>query len=168
MAEAEPSPRPTPTFLEVMCQRSGKTRRFAVGTDSGFALSLINGGLDRSKPLASHIEAFKEGEEPIAFGPKSDLVDYGHGWKLRTVLEPDFDCGGIPKGEGTPQVTARIRQVTSPDSSHLGEKVLLPVISFLYIGKIIVVFVLMLVLGAIFTLALENLPQLILFFKSSV
>lgn len=77
-----------------MCQRSGKTRRFAVGTDSGFALSLINGGLDRSKPLATHIEAFKEGEEPIAFGPKSDLVDYGHGWKLRTVLEPDFDCGG--------------------------------------------------------------------------
>lgn len=77
-----------------MCQRSGKTRRFAVGTDSGFALSLINRGLDRSKPLASHIEAFKEGEEPIAFGPKSDLEDYGHGWKLRTVLEPDFDCGG--------------------------------------------------------------------------
>lgn len=36
-----------------------------------------------------------------------------------------------------------------------------PVISFLYVGKIVLAFALIFVLGAIFTLALENLPRLI-------
>jgi len=81
-------------FLEVKCKSSGKTRRFAIGTDAGFALSLINRRLETDKPLALHIEAFKEGEEPIAFGPNSALVDYGHGWKLQTVMELDFDYAG--------------------------------------------------------------------------
>ena len=52
-------------------------------------MNLINkkleaeGGLEIS--LASHIEAVKEGEEPVSFGPNSLLVDYGPGWKLQTV-----------------------------------------------------------------------------------
>ncbi|KAK2979875.1 hypothetical protein RJ640_024376 [Escallonia rubra] len=40
-----------------------------------------------SVPLALHIEALKEGEEPVSFGPNSVLVDYGDGWKLQTVTE---------------------------------------------------------------------------------
>lgn len=72
--------------MEVVCTSSGKVRRFAAGTDAGFALNLINKKLDGGIPLASHIEAVKEGEgEPISFGPNSVLVDYGSGWKLQTV-----------------------------------------------------------------------------------
>ncbi|KAG6642812.1 uncharacterized protein LOC122277724 [Carya illinoinensis] len=163
MAETKSAPRSPPTFLEVLCKSSGKTRRFAVGTDARFAVSLINGRLDRGtgKPLASYIEAFKEGEEPIAFGPNSVLVDYGHSWKLQTATEPDLTYPGVPKGVGVRPVTTRISTVTIPDSSN-------PAISFSYVGKIILAFILIFVLGAIFTLALENLPRLILFVKSSM
>ncbi|KAL5716405.1 hypothetical protein ACHQM5_018103 [Ranunculus cassubicifolius] len=70
-------------FLEILCKNSGKIRRFAKGTDSQFALELINEKL--STPLASYIEAVKDGEEPINFGPKSILIDYGNGWKLQTA-----------------------------------------------------------------------------------
>ncbi|KAG2689962.1 hypothetical protein I3760_09G164800 [Carya illinoinensis] len=114
MAETKSAPRSPPTFLEVLCKSSGKTRRFAVGTDARFAVSLINGRLDRGtgKPLASYIEAFKEGEEPIAFGPNSVLVDYGHGWKLQTATEPDLTYPGVPKGVGVRPVTTRISTVT--------------------------------------------------------
>ena len=48
------------------------------------------------------------------------------------------------------------------------ERTAKPVISSVYIGKIILAFILIFVLGAIFTLALENLPRLILFIKSSM
>ncbi|OVA11557.1 hypothetical protein BVC80_1017g15 [Macleaya cordata] len=74
-------------FLEVTCKSSGKVRRFAGGTESRFALYLINKKLDIGLPPALYIEAVKEGEEPVNFGPTSVLVDYGHGWKLQTVTE---------------------------------------------------------------------------------
>lgn len=74
-------------------------RRFAAGTDAGFAVSLINKKLlldnisaksSRSSPqLASHIEAVKPGhdsEEPISFGPTASLVNYGSPWILQTVV----------------------------------------------------------------------------------
>lgn len=64
-------------------------RRFARGTEAGFAVSLINKKLGLGDPLAVHIEAFKEGEEPISFGPSSALVDYGNGWRLQTVSQVD-------------------------------------------------------------------------------
>ncbi|KAM1838798.1 hypothetical protein ACFX13_013973 [Malus domestica] len=96
MDEAQP-PTPTP-FLEVKCQSSGMTRRFAMGTEAGFAVSLINKKLGAGDPLALHIEAVKEGEEPISFGPSSALVDYGSGWRLQTVTQLDSpEFGG---GEG--------------------------------------------------------------------
>ena len=41
-------------------------------------------------PSALHIEALKDGEEPIAFGPNSLLVNYGDGWNLETVTDLDF------------------------------------------------------------------------------
>ncbi|KAK4581415.1 hypothetical protein RGQ29_024887 [Quercus rubra] len=178
MAEeaAEPAPHPPPTFIEVKCRSSGKTRRFAVGTDAGFALSLINRTLmgvatatatATPPPLALHIEAFKEKEEPIAFGPNSLLVQYGHGWQLQTRTELDFDYP-VPKGVRFRPLTTRISTVKGTDGSHPVERTAKPVISSVYIGKIILAFILIFVLGAIFTLALENLPRLILFIKSSM
>ena len=93
-------------FLEVVCQSSGKKSRFAAGTKAGFAVFLINKKLGIGFPLALHIEAVKEGEEPISFGPEAVLVNYGNGWKLQTVTEVDFP--GIGKGEGVRGVSTPI------------------------------------------------------------
>ncbi|XP_057787497.1 uncharacterized protein LOC131004758 isoform X1 [Salvia miltiorrhiza] len=41
-------------------------------------------------------------------------------------------------------------------------------ISLLYIGKILLAFLLLFVIGAVFTLFLENLPQIILYINSSI
>lgn len=71
--------------MEVSCRSSGKSRRFAVGTEAGFALNMINQKLGSGAQPALHIEAVKEGEEPVSFGPNSVLVNYGEGWKLQTV-----------------------------------------------------------------------------------
>ena len=60
-----------------------------MGTEAGFALNLINRKLDDGSPQALYIEAVKEEEEPINFGPKSVLISYGHGWKLQTVIEAE-------------------------------------------------------------------------------
>lgn len=86
-------------FLEVICKSSDKPRRFAAGTEAGFAVSLINKKLgDGVKPLALYIEAAKEGEEPVAFGPNSVLVDYGAGWRLQTVTDEVDRAGSSDHG----------------------------------------------------------------------
>ncbi|KAF3445454.1 hypothetical protein FNV43_RR10630 [Rhamnella rubrinervis] len=170
-AEAEAPHSAAPPFLEVKCKSSGKTRRFAEGTDAGFAVSLMNRKLDNGAPKALLIEAIKEGEEPISFGPNSLLVDYGVEWKLHTVTEVDFAGAGIGNGEGLVRPrTVRVGNVNGSEASHLqlGKKVPKPAISFVYIAKIVVAFVLMFVLGAIFTIALENLPSLVQFLSSSM
>jgi hypothetical protein len=82
-------------FLEVKCRSSGKIRRFAQGTESRFALRVINSKLESGDPLALCIAAIKEGEEPIIFGPSAPLANYGDGWKLETLVndgttEPSF------------------------------------------------------------------------------
>ena len=77
-------------FLEVTCRSSGKKTRYAAGTKSSFAVNLINRKLDLGTPLALHIEAVKEDEEPVNFGPDAVLVDYGTGWKLQTVTEVNY------------------------------------------------------------------------------
>ena len=77
-------------FVEVICKSSGRTRQFAAGTEAGFAIYLINKKLDTGVPLALHIEAVKEGKEPVSFSPNAVLVDYGDGWKLETVTEVEF------------------------------------------------------------------------------
>ncbi|CAA2985704.1 Hypothetical predicted protein [Olea europaea subsp. europaea] len=99
------NPQRYPSFVEVICKSSGKTRRFAVDTDAGFAVNLINkklrsdvsGGDGGNIPLASYIEAVKEGEEeePISFGPRSVLADYGPGWRLQTVVQQNDDVTGV-------------------------------------------------------------------------
>lgn len=74
-------------FLEVTCRSSGKVWRFAAGTEAGFAVYLINRRQQDRTPPAFLIEAVKEGEEPVNFGPKAALANYGEGWKLKTATE---------------------------------------------------------------------------------
>lgn len=74
-------------FLEIACKSSGKVRRFAAGTEARFALYSINRKLTAGTLPALYIEAVKEGEEPVIFGPRTVLVNYGRGWKLQTVTE---------------------------------------------------------------------------------
>ncbi|CAA0837344.1 Unknown protein [Striga hermonthica] len=154
-------------FLEVLCKTSGKIRRFSIGTEAGFAVNLINKKLMNDSDgvenvlLASHIEAVKEGEveeEPVSFGHSSVLVDYGPDWKLRTALESKDHMGTRRLRKASAKATNDQCSVTKNESA----------ISILYIGKILLAFLLIFVIGAIFTLALENLPRFILFINSSV
>ncbi|XP_061945557.1 uncharacterized protein LOC133669439 isoform X4 [Populus nigra] len=146
-------------FLEVICKSLGKTSRFAAGTKAGFAVSLINRKLDVGAPFVLHIEAVKDGEEPISFGPDAVLVDYGNDWKLQTFTVLDY--GGVRQAEHFQQIPKQ-----RSDGSRPAMTATKPGISFLYMAKILVAFVLLFVLGASFTLALENLPRLILFINS--
>ncbi|XP_051149080.1 uncharacterized protein LOC127263855 [Andrographis paniculata] len=159
-----------PTFLEVICKCSGKIRRFSVGTEAGFAVNLMNkklisdGGMNIS--LATYIEAFKEGEEPISFGPSSLLVDYGSGWKLQTVVD----------SQGNREAHTRQVQKESPkgtyDSKSRGSgnqnSKIQSGFTLVYMGKILLAFLFMFIFGAIVTLGLENLPHLILYINSLV
>ncbi|XP_052302626.1 uncharacterized protein LOC7482379 isoform X7 [Populus trichocarpa] len=153
------SPPPPPPFLEVICKSLGKTSRFAAGTKAGFAVSLINRKLDVGAPFVLHIEAVKDGEEPISFGPDAVLVDYGNDWKLQTFTVLDYV--GVRQAEHFQRIPKQ-----SSDGSRPAKTATNPGISFLYMAKILVAFVLLFVLGASFTLALENLPRLILFINS--
>ncbi|KAL5834960.1 hypothetical protein ACOSQ3_014550 [Xanthoceras sorbifolium] len=169
MAEEKSSkvnfPQPPP-FLQVECKISGKKIRYAAGTKAGFAVNLINQKLVFGQPLALHIEAVKEGEEPVSFGPEAVLVDYGDGWKLQTVTQADFY--GISKGEGVGPIPERIAGVMGYEGVRPIKRISKGGISGLYIGKILLAFMLMFVLGALFTVALENLPTFILFMNSSM
>ncbi|KAG5232870.1 maltase-glucoamylase, intestinal protein [Salix suchowensis] len=150
-----PPPPPPPPVLEVICKGLGKTSRFAAGTKAGFAVSLINRKLDIGSPFVLHIEAVKDREEPISFGPDAVLVDYGNGWKLQTVTVLDYGEERQGREERQKMRERETRETASK-----------PDISFLYMAKILVAFVMLFVLGAGFTIALENLPKLILFINS--
>ncbi|KAL3632674.1 hypothetical protein CASFOL_025658 [Castilleja foliolosa] len=176
MAEAKDDsevkqPNPPPPFLEVLCKSSGKIRRFSVGTEAGFAVNLINkkllnesGGGGENVLMASYIEAVKEEEEHVSFGHSSLLVDYGPGWKLQTVCESHGDKQGAQFG------TTRVRKVSSKgiDDPLSMRRKQTPPISFVYISKILLALLLIFAFGAVFTLALDNLPQLILYINSSL
>ncbi|KAL8489032.1 hypothetical protein ACS0TY_024610 [Phlomoides rotata] len=159
--------RPLP-FLEVVCQSSGKIRRFSAGTEAGFAVNSINKKLlsdcggGRIVLPATHIEAVKEGEleEPITFGPNSLLVDYGTGWKLQTVIDSNGDGGGVHIG------TTRSKNPSSANGNGAPHSTTRP-LSLIYVGKILLAFLMIFVLGAAFTLLLENLPRLILYINES-
>ncbi|GAB2288847.1 hypothetical protein Dimus_023156 [Dionaea muscipula] len=156
---------PTAVFLEVLCRSSGKVRRFAPGVKAGFASSLINLKLEPGVPFCLYIEAIKEGEEPISFGPDSVLVIYGNGWKLQTVI----DSKGSKRVVDRPVAPTKA-DTQGPNPSLSGKKAQAPqsVVSLSYIGKILVVFGFMFLLAGIFSLALENLPRLISFINSSL
>ncbi|CAH8354264.1 unnamed protein product [Eruca vesicaria subsp. sativa] len=156
-----------PPFVEVFCEISGKDYRFTAETKAEFAVSVINRKLGSSKSKAVYIEAAKEGEEPISFGDGASLVSYGHGWRLKTVTD-DSHLPGTEK-EGTFQ-----RQF--PSGLSTGSKYSKPAKamkaevegdqSLKYIGRIMFAFVLMFILGGLFTVALENLPRLIVLFNN--
>ena len=76
-------------FLEVTCRSSGKVRRFSAGTTARYALHAINRKLEPGAPPALHVEAVRDGEEPVSFGPSAALADYGRGWRLQTVTAQD-------------------------------------------------------------------------------
>lgn len=73
--------------MEVFCRSSGKIRRFAAGTTAGYALLVINRKLDVGAAPGLRIEALREGEEPVVFGPTAALVNYGKGWKLQSITD---------------------------------------------------------------------------------
>ncbi|KAE8660046.1 Cationic amino acid transporter 2 isoform 1 [Hibiscus syriacus] len=162
-AEEVNSPQPPPYF-EVSCKISGKKTRFAPGTNAGFAVSLINRKLGIGAPVALYIESVKEGEEPIVFGPEAVLVNYGNGWNLQTVSDMDFSGIGMPE---------RLREVPTPipngkkiDGSHSTKTISEQGINFVYIAKVLLAFVMMFMLGGVFMLALDSLPELILLLDS--
>ncbi|TKY46333.1 hypothetical protein E2542_SST28371 [Spatholobus suberectus] len=157
-------PPPRPQYVEVNCRSSGKTRRFAAGTDAAFAVALINRMLKGTVAVASHIEAVKDGEEPIAFGPTSLISNFGEGWKLQTVTLTDLSSE-VGKGQFQQmamQAPGLVSGVPGPARGVSNP------ISFVYLVRIIFAFILIFVLGAIFTLFLNNLPAFILFLKSIV
>ncbi|KAK2638250.1 hypothetical protein Ddye_026045 [Dipteronia dyeriana] len=157
-------PQPPP-FLEVECKISGKTSRYAAGTKAGFAVNLINKKLNCARPLALHIEAVKQGEEPVSFGPDALLVDYGDGWKMQSVTLLDFTATW--KGEGVVPIPERIPEAMDYEGGCPMYRISKRGISAVYIGKILLAFLLMFVLGALFRVALENLPKFILFVNNS-
>lgn len=160
------TPSPQPQYVEVSCRSSGKTRRFAAGTDAGFAVELMNRKLNGTvaAALAFHIEAVKEGEVPIAFGPNSILCNFGQGWKLQTVT---FAHLSQEVANGQFQQTPMQTPGPVPGAPGPARRVSNP-ISFVYFVKIMLAFILIFVLGAIFTLFLDNLPEFISFLKSII
>ncbi|CAK9879149.1 unnamed protein product [Sphagnum jensenii] len=82
----------------------GLPRRFAPGTRSSFAVDRFNKQLvDAVKPVVC-VEACKDGEDPIEFGPEAELIA-PCSWDLRVVQEAPFapiSAGDkIPNGELT-------------------------------------------------------------------
>ncbi|KAG0556261.1 hypothetical protein M758_11G038200 [Ceratodon purpureus] len=76
-------------FVEVIGP-DGKKKRFANGTRAGFAVERFNKLIPNdSKPVVC-IQAYKEGEEPIEFGPDVELILYDTAWVLQSVSEYVF------------------------------------------------------------------------------
>ncbi|CAJ2637290.1 unnamed protein product [Trifolium pratense] len=153
----------SPPYLEVNCKTSGQILRFAPGTEAGFAVTLINRKLKGKVPLATHIEAVKDGkeEETIAFGPNAILSNFGQNWKLQTVHSSEEQRN--EHIQGMARQTSPRKHVSSVPR---GESKVPDQINSVYIVKIVLAFILIFVLGAIFTLFLDNLPELIVFVKS--
>ncbi|XP_073277397.1 uncharacterized protein [Primulina huaijiensis] len=178
-------PQAHPPFVEVECRSSGKVLRFSSGTEAGFAVNLINKRLLKDNDsdsfenvtLVSHIEAVKEGEEePVGFGPNSVLAKYGPAWKLQTVEHSYGDKWVHIEPARVRKVSAkylqRLPNALVPEQglvdSHSARSKPQSRISFMYVGKILLTFVLLFMLGAVFTMVLENLPRFILYINSSV
>ncbi|KAG6427876.1 hypothetical protein SASPL_112123 [Salvia splendens] len=88
---------------------------------------------------------------------------YAHVMLLCVVLNAVFRSYIVIASENSNEP----KHKTQTDGSHpMTEKRSSP-ISFVYIGKILFAFLLLFVIGAVFTLFLENLPQLILYINSS-
>lgn len=74
------------------CWPDGVKKRFAPGTKAAFAVERFNCQLrDPALPVVC-IVAYKDGEDPIEFGPDVELVVYDESWTLKTLRE---GTGGI-------------------------------------------------------------------------
>nr|GEW02077.1 serine hydroxymethyltransferase [Tanacetum cinerariifolium] len=178
-SEVKPPPLPSsslpPSYLEVKCTSTKKVRRFSVGTEAAFALKVINAKIgDEGLPMGLYIEAVKDGEESVSFGPNSVLVSYGDGWKLQTVMHAcrvlmySNHAGGgararpsirTPKHESSPLGMDELQSTKGLLPSNIGPD---------YIWKVLLAFVFLFVFGAVFTLALENLPKFLIYINSSI
>ncbi|XP_072978998.1 uncharacterized protein [Typha angustifolia] len=161
--EGQEMPQPSqPQFLEVSCKTSKKVRRFAAGTEARHALYMINRKLTGAPP-ALYIEAIKEGEEPVSFGPNAILVNYGKGWKLQTVTEEGdgeaYSSKLLPNTMKQPEFQSVQKEPTAGFT---------PIFTLEYLGKLLFAFVFIFLLGGIFTFFLESLPWLISYFSSDV
>ncbi|RLN38968.1 uncharacterized protein C2845_PM01G28200 [Panicum miliaceum] len=136
-----------PPFLEVTCRSSGKVRRFAAGTTARYALHAINRKLDPGALPALHVEAFKDGEEPVSFGPSAALADYGRGWRLQTVTAQDAQRADTKRGGTQAAVDSVARETTRSTS--------------VYVAKIVLAFVFIFLLGGLFTYMLEVVPDML-------
>ncbi|KAI4984861.1 hypothetical protein ZWY2020_017491 [Hordeum vulgare] len=132
-------------------QELRRVRRFAAGTTARYALHAVNRKLAPGSPAALHVEAAKEGEEPVCFGPTAPLADYGRGWRLQTVTEQDahhhVPPPPPPGGEGK---GARERELLRKKGASV------------YLAKIRLAFVFLFLLGGLFTYLLETIPDMIL------
>nr|CAB3498212.1 unnamed protein product [Digitaria exilis] len=144
-ASGPPTP-PPPPFLEVTCRSSGKVRRFAAGTTARYAMHAINRKLEPGGPPALHVEAVRDGEEPVSFGPSAALADYGRGWRLQTVTAQD--APGIHHAD-MKQAEKYSVATETPRSTYA------------YIAKILLAFVFIFLLGGLFTYMLEVLPDML-------
>uniref|UniRef100_A0A0D9VZ06 Uncharacterized protein n=1 Tax=Leersia perrieri TaxID=77586 RepID=A0A0D9VZ06_9ORYZ len=143
---------PPPPFLEVKCRSTGKVRRFAYGTTARYALHAVNRKLAAGEPAALHVEAVKDGEEPVSFGPTAPLADYGDGWKLQTLTEQD-----APDYHQTPAAAFDMRRdETKQTAKNPQDRETMGV----YITKIVLAFVFIFLLGGLFTYLLETLPDM--------
>ncbi|XP_031093972.1 uncharacterized protein LOC115998529 [Ipomoea triloba] len=150
----------SPPFVEVICDRTKKTWRFAAGTEAKFAVKMINSKLDSRYQLSpgSHIEAVKDGEESVIFGPNAVLVNYGDAWSLRIATDP---AGlGKAKQDNTVVMGQAYHPPTMGLDYQLTKRTSQGASKALYIGKILLAFMFIFLLGAIFTLMLESLPKL--------
>ncbi|KAJ0974137.1 hypothetical protein J5N97_016102 [Dioscorea zingiberensis] len=159
------------SFLEVDCKSSGKMRRFAAGTESGFAIFLINQKLEPGIPQALYIEAVKDGEEPVCFGPNAFLVNYGKGWRLQTVLDEGAHRKGYEELRRLKREMKQTQHTFNPSEVQSAKK---PVaesstsVNWSYFGRILLAFAFIFLLGGTLSLFLENLPELISFVSSSL
>uniref|UniRef100_A0A7I4BP74 Uncharacterized protein n=1 Tax=Physcomitrium patens TaxID=3218 RepID=A0A7I4BP74_PHYPA len=76
-------------FVEVVGP-DGKKKRFAAGTRAGFAVDRFNKlNPNDSKPVVC-IQACKDGEEPIEYGPDVELHLHDEAWTFQCVSEHVF------------------------------------------------------------------------------
>lgn len=148
------SPPPPPPFLEVSCRSSGKVRRFAAGTTARYALHAINRKLGPLAPPALHVEAVRDGEEPVSFGPSAALADYGRGWRLQTVTA--HDAPGIHHAPHAD--TKQGDRQPSKEDAVVTETVRGTCI---YVAKIVLAFAFLFLLGGSLTYLLEVIPDML-------
>ncbi|VFQ64226.1 unnamed protein product [Cuscuta campestris] len=151
----------SPPFIEVICHRTDKPWRFAAGTKAKFSVMMINSKLDSRLPLppATHIEAVKDGEEPVTFGPNSVLVNYDDGWTLRTASDPT--CFGWAKKNKLVLTGQAYNLATMGSDNHQVKKTPQAASWPLYTGKILLAFIFIFSLGGIFACILQSLPKLV-------